>query len=153
VLVEASGDTQVVLLLNEARKERELFRSSASQAGGISPDGQLYAFVVPTRTAPTNQMRFLRLNGTVEREITIREAANVVTLDWSADGRSLYLGAYMPDASGLALLSASVADGRSSKLWQQTASPWTYAIPSPDGRMLAILSGSMDRNVWMIERF
>jgi hypothetical protein len=37
-------------------------------------------------------------------------------------------------------------------LWK-TAYSDTWAMPSPDGRHLAIMGGTQDRNAWMLENF
>jgi len=43
--------------------------------------------------------------------------------------------------------------GRAQVLWHQDYYPQTWGAPSPDGRHLAILGGTQDRNVWMLENF
>jgi hypothetical protein len=71
-------------------------------------------------------------------------------LDWAADGKRLVVswGNHERDS---ALLSVTL-DGRASVLLRST-NYILYAIPSPDGRSLAIAEGSGTRNVWQIENF
>jgi hypothetical protein len=45
--------------------------------------------------------------------------------------------------------------GNSQVLWKKEGIPGTlqYAIPSPDGRHLAISNWTFDGNIWMMENF
>jgi hypothetical protein len=43
--------------------------------------------------------------------------------------------------------------GNARVLWSQSGSGQLWGIPSPDGKHLALLSGSFDSNVWMLENF
>jgi Tol biopolymer transport system component len=73
-----------------------------------------------------------------------------VSIDWSADGRSLLV--VWPDhEQGSALLRVTL-DGRASALLH-SSNHIGYAIPSPDGRLLAIAEASGTKNVWQIENF
>jgi hypothetical protein len=43
--------------------------------------------------------------------------------------------------------------GQVSAIWEQRGGLWTWDVPSPDGRHLAILGFTLDSNVRMIEDF
>jgi hypothetical protein len=73
------------------------------------------------------------------------------SVDWAVDGKSLFGGGYAA-RGGVAELLRIDFQGNAQPLWK-TAYPVTWAIPSPDGRRLAIEGGTQDRNVWMLENF
>ena len=109
----------------------------------VSPDGSLIAWPVPGA---------IRLLSTKNGETRyLKYEAPLFSTDWAVDGMGVYAG-------GLAVL-GSTADlayvdlqGHARPLWK-TPSFATWAIPSPDGRHLAIEGGTQDRNVWMLENF
>jgi hypothetical protein len=70
---------------------------------------------------------------------------------WSADGRSLLVAGRTPEGES-ALLRVTL-DGRASELVHSNSSEILGAIPSPDGRSLAIAEKSAYNNVWQIENF
>ncbi len=71
-------------------------------------------------------------------------------MDWSADSRSLFISSRTP--SGAALLQVDLR-GHAHVLWQRKAAYQIWAVPSPDGRLLAILNATERRDVWMAENF
>jgi hypothetical protein len=71
-------------------------------------------------------------------------------IDWSADGRSLLVGWHHQQRES-ALLKIAL-DGRVSVLLH-SSNFIGYAIPSPDGRLLAILEVNPTKNVWQIVDF
>ena len=84
------------------------------------------------------------------------------SVDWSADGKRLFVSSTTPQGS--ALLQVAL-DGNAHVLWEQRgnnmpstqdgfggpSAPW--GVPSPDGRHLAIYGWSLSANIWMIENF
>jgi hypothetical protein len=38
-------------------------------------------------------------------------------------------------------------------LWKPEGGRATYAVPSPDGRHVALLGWTLDSNIWMMENF
>ena len=73
------------------------------------------------------------------------------SITWAADGRSLLVTGKTPEGES-ALLKVTL-DGRSSVLLHSRNSEISGAIPSPDGRSLAIAESSVYNNVWQIENF
>ena len=71
------------------------------------------------------------------------------TLNWAMDGKGLFASALAPS---VALLYVDPR-GNAHVLWQPSGRIPTEAIPSPDGRHLAILVLSHNDNIWMIEDF
>jgi len=78
------------------------------------------------------------------------------SVDWAADGKTLFISAATPEGS--ALLHVDL-EGNARVLWERKggAEPWfalaPWAVPSPDGRHLAIYDWSLSANMWMIENF
>lgn len=70
-------------------------------------------------------------------------------LRWAADGKALFVGTTRGE-----LLYVDM-EGRAEVLWQQRVSsrPAIFGVPSPDGRHLAMLGGTAENNVWMLEGF
>ena len=71
-------------------------------------------------------------------------------LDWSTDGRGLFISSSDPRRSTLIYVTR---EGEVHKLWEPSASATTWGIQSFDGKHVAVLGGSFDSNVWMIEDF
>jgi hypothetical protein len=43
--------------------------------------------------------------------------------------------------------------GNANVLWQREGSPGTFAIPSPDGRHVAMMAWDVSSNLWMMDNF
>ncbi len=70
--------------------------------------------------------------------------------EWSADGRSLLVSWHNHELDSAML--RITFDGRASVLLHSSNEIWG-AVPSPDGRFLAIAEASGTRNVWQLENF
>jgi hypothetical protein len=71
------------------------------------------------------------------------------SVDWAADGRSLFVSSQSP--TNVTLLHVDL-EGHATPLWDQRGS-LTYAIAAPNGRELAIAGMTSGSNVWIIENF
>jgi Tol biopolymer transport system component len=71
--------------------------------------------------------------------------------DWSPDGRSLLVSWHNFERDS-ALLDVSL-DGRATVLLKSSNPEIWHAVPSPNGRMLAIAEAGGPKNVWQIENF
>jgi Tol biopolymer transport system component/DNA-binding winged helix-turn-helix (wHTH) protein len=114
----------------------------------LSPDGSLRAFIAVGSNQGTIQLRSTSSSKT--RDLVVKGWNGLMHVDWSADGSSLFVGwhGHRPDS---ALLKVTL-DGHVSVLLR-SKNFIGYAIPSPDGRLLAILEVSPSKNVWQIENF
>ncbi len=113
----------------------------------FSPDGTRIA---ATRS-PTGPIYILSLRGQPTQEIHVKGWSNLLGVNWTADGRSLFATAGV--RTGRALLHVDFK-GNAHVLWQSAGgSGETSARPSPDGRRLAISDWTMAGNVWMMENF
>jgi hypothetical protein len=117
----------------------------------LSPDGQMLVMAKRegVQTAPT--IRVLPLGEGVERTIPVPGWAGIGSLDWAADSKSVWATGYNSDASK-SLLNIGV-NGKVRNLLSEKAMTLGWAIPSPDGKRLAIWKAQGDSNVWMLENF
>jgi hypothetical protein len=77
--------------------------------------------------------------------------SDLAGLDWSSDGKGLYLGSASPQSR--TLLFADLK-GNARVLWQfKGAGGSISGVPSPDGRYLAFMDAVSNSNVWMVEGF
>ncbi len=85
------------------------------------------------------------------RNIRLKEWSSINAIDWAADGRGLWVSAATTTGTS-ALLNVDLT-GRTRPIWEQTKMVVGWAIPSPDGRYLALWQASGSSNVWMVENF
>jgi len=118
-------------------------------AAQLSPDGSSIA--VSTSGEAEIHIRLLSLTGGSDREITVKGWPSIAGLDWSPDGKRLYVGSLSLQSK--TLLSVDL-QGNARVLWQvKGPGEAIWGVPSPDGRCLAIVGGVYNSNVWMIEGF
>jgi Tol biopolymer transport system component len=114
----------------------------------LSPDGSTFA--VSRRAEAEIHIQLLSLSGGLDRQITVKHWANLTGLDWSPDGKGLYLGAGSPKRSALLYVDLK---GNPQVLCQSKTGGDTWGIASPDGRYLAIMGVASQSNLWMLEGF
>jgi len=119
----------------------------------LSPDGSTLAIAKARKLDFSVQpdIRLLSLADHRERTIRLKDWPRVSSIDWAADGRSLWVSTSTNSGTS-ALLNVDL-QGRARPVWEQTKMEVGWAIPSPDGRSLALWQASGDSNVWMIENF
>ena len=86
-----------------------------------------------------------------KRTVTARALAGINSIDFAADGRSLWAPAYTNDGKW-ALLNIDLK-GRTRIVLEDTNTTIGWAIPAPDGHHLALWEARGNSNVWMLERF
>ena len=124
-------------------------------AWSLSPDGRYLASPTSSGQYAPPGVRIFDLTTAKEREIAVPNVLLTMGLDWAPDSRSLWVGGYMGRRSGgtrsgivrvdLAGHATTVLQGSSMAIW--------FAIPSPDGRRLAVLAHTDDSNVSLLENF
>jgi serine/threonine protein kinase len=123
---------------------------SHDYAAALSPDGSTFA-ISRTREAEIH-IRLLSLSGGSDGEFTVKGWPNLAdALEWSPDGKGLYCVSRSPQGDTLLYVDLK---GIARPVWQHKG--WagqTWTVPSPDGRYLAIGSGVLTNNVWMLEGF
>lgn len=113
----------------------------------LSPDGSLRAIVTD------GSKGVIRLRSSLTgktHELTVKGWDEFHSIVWSVDGKTLLVGWH--HESDTALLRVAL-DGTASVLLHSSNPQILGAIPSPDGRSLAIAGTSTTRNVWQIENF
>jgi len=110
-------------------------------------------------------IRVFPLDGLPPQEIVAKGWTSLQSVNWAADGKHLFVSAA---ATGGSTLLRVDMQGNVHVLWEQKGSiaPWNvplahwlggpsapWAIPSPDGRHLAIYNWNLSANMWMMEDF
>jgi Tol biopolymer transport system component len=114
----------------------------------LSPDGSQLAVIVRRPNQGTIQLRSTSTRKT--RDVVVKGWSGLVNVDWSGDGRSLFITSHSREEDS-ALLNVTL-DGKASVLLHSSNDIWS-AIPSPNGRLLAITEVNGTKNVWQIEDF
>ncbi len=157
VMTEPSADHKQITItaFDPFRGSRRVLTTIATDPAreyrfGLMPDGSRVAVVTPSST--TGAVRLISLSGGKERQITVKGWGGLNTVDWSQDGKLMFISSQ--SSNGPTLLSVDL-EGNAHPLWQPKGSlgSWTWAIPSPDGQHLALMGATLDGNVWMIEDF
>jgi len=147
---EASADRKQVIFYSFdpiRGRGRELGITQDIQAGGgfdVSPDGSMVAWL----TDP-GLIRLLSFATGKTWDVKIEGWNAFYSFDWAIDGKGFFVSSGM--LAGSTLLHIDL-QGRVHPLWHQDY-PQSWGAPSPDGRHLAILGGTQDSNVWMLENF
>lgn len=128
-------------------KEPEWFLENWS----LSPDGSTLALAKKHRAATKAVIRLLRVDGTDERTLDLDNWFAISFMDWAADGKSLWVNA--SSASGTPTLLNVRLDGKVTAALEETEMQLGWAIPSPDGRHVAIWKSEQSANVWLLEGF
>src|SRR5260370_11111072 len=113
-----------------------------------SPDGSRIIFMYYNPLE--GHIRLLSLKGESERDIVVKAWSGFNSVDWAADGKSLFVSSQSPTSSTLLHVDL---EGHAIPLWDQRGSWRTWAIAAPNGRELAIQGTTSGSNVWMIENF
>ena len=147
VINELRGNERVVSQFDPVRgRGAEITRNPLGVGdAAISPDGSRIALAFGE---PRSHVRLLTLDGKTEREITVTGATRLIGLDWAADSRSLLCGDV--SATNSSLLRVDF-DGSSHLLWTEPGNHSIWAIPSRDGRYLALRGATESANVWTVE--
>jgi DNA-binding winged helix-turn-helix (wHTH) protein/Tol biopolymer transport system component len=126
----------------------------------LSSDGSRIAIVKYS----TGVINILPLGRQASQEIVVKGWNSLFSLNWAADGKNLYASSQTKKGSVLLRVDPT---GKASVLWERRGSiaPWNrpfgepgelpapWALPSPDGRHLAIYNWSLSANMWMLENF
>jgi Tol biopolymer transport system component len=110
----------------------------------LSPDGSQLAVIVVRPNQGTIQLRSTSKGKT--RDLVVKGWSGLMGGDWSADGRSLLTVSHGHE--GDSTLLKVTLDGRAFALLHSRNDVFS-AIPSPDGRLLAMTEASGTQNVWL----
>jgi Tol biopolymer transport system component/DNA-binding winged helix-turn-helix (wHTH) protein len=116
----------------------------------LSPDGTTLAIAKGKEGGdPQSRVHLVLLGTNGEKWVTVEGRPGVASLDWGADSKSLWLATVGEE--GNALLNVDL-QGHVRVAWRPKKMTVGWAIPSRDGRYLALHVGSTSANVWMVER-
>jgi DNA-binding winged helix-turn-helix (wHTH) protein/Tol biopolymer transport system component len=115
----------------------------------LSPDGTTLALAKGKWGDEEPRIHLVRLNGDPERWFTVQGWPGLASLDWAADSRTLWAASSGEEEN--ALLNIDLK-GHARAVWRPSKKSVGWAIPSRDGRHLALYVGSSSANVWMLER-
>ncbi len=121
-------------------------RLGGSYAWQLSPDGQWIGVV----KRHENKVLMYPVRGGTPMEFAPRGFFDFVDLNWSSDSQGLFVSSPSPGGASLLYLDLH---GHMQKIWQHQQGRWTWAVPSPDGRHVAILDTDTESNAWMITNF
>jgi eukaryotic-like serine/threonine-protein kinase len=143
---------------------RELARFDVSPGAydwDLSPDGTHMAVIKYSEAL----IHVLSFDGKPPTEIDAKDRTSLQTVNWAADGKGVLASSATPQGSALLHLDSQ---GNAHVLWRQKGSiaPWNgdyeiglsgpsapWAVPSPDGRHVAIYHWSLSGNMWMMDNF
>jgi DNA-binding winged helix-turn-helix (wHTH) protein/Tol biopolymer transport system component len=121
----------------------------------LSPDGRYLASPRSPVPSEPSGVRIFDLTTAKEREIAVPNVLLIMGLDWAPDSRSLWVGGYMGRRSSgtrSGIVRVDLAGRATTVLQGSSMSVW-FAIPSPDGRRLAVLAHTDYSNVSLLENF
>ena len=114
----------------------------------VSPDGSQLALVY---AGSEHKITFVTLNDNRRREVELKELLSM-GMDWTADSKSVLATGWAANGASV-VLAVEPEENRRVLLEGERAEPYGWAIPSPDGRYLALEVVSRENNVWMVENF
>jgi eukaryotic-like serine/threonine-protein kinase len=111
----------------------------------LSPDGTRIAIIKQS----TAEIHVLSLETNADQKIIVQGWNSLMALDWTSDGTGLFTSSLQPSC----VLLRVDFHGNARVLWEPKGANMTWAIPSPDGRHLAMPVFFQNSNVWTMENF
>jgi Tol biopolymer transport system component len=115
----------------------------------LSPDGTTLGIAKGKWGDEEPRIHLVPGNGGPDRWLTISGWPGLALLDWSADGKALWATSVGEEENALLRIDLQ---GHAVPVWRPRKMSVDWAIPSRDGRSLALLVSSGSANVWMAER-
>jgi Tol biopolymer transport system component len=115
----------------------------------LSPDGTMLAIAKGKWGEEEPRIHLVPVNGGADRWITLSNGLGVASLDWAADSKGLWASSAGDDENVLLHIDLQ---GHAVAVWHPGKMRVGWAIPSRDGRRLALMVSSGSANVWMVER-
>jgi Tol biopolymer transport system component len=131
--------------LSRAKLNADSFNSS------LSPDGKYFAWPSNRTTLDKFGVQIFSVTGEWKRDIAVPGWVEIYGLDWAPDLMSLW--ACARDTRGKSGLLNLVLDGSVRTMLSTPNLDLEWALPSPDGRHLAINGDTNSSNVWLLENF
>lgn len=115
----------------------------------LSPDGRKLALAKVSAGTTRSTIRILEIPGGKEQAMQLPVGMGAQYLDWAADGNSLWVSVASQEKRSLVNLDLN---GNVKTALEADRPQLGWAIPSPDGKRLAILEGTRTSNAWVVER-
>jgi Tol biopolymer transport system component/DNA-binding winged helix-turn-helix (wHTH) protein len=125
--------------------------ASHVQNWSLCPDGLTLALAKKSHVPGPADIRLFSIADGKDRILTLPAWSGISSLDWAADGRTIWVTASSP--AGVQTLLNVDLRGRAKPFLQEPEKDLGWAIPSPDGRRLAIWEASANSNAWLLEGF
>jgi Tol biopolymer transport system component/DNA-binding winged helix-turn-helix (wHTH) protein len=133
--------------------KKELLRTSEpgwqSFNWSLSPDGRTVALAKKMRAAEEAEIRLVPTGGGAPRVLKVKDWGRISTLDWAANGKSFWASATLHGETR-ALINIDL-EGRAKPVLEESKPYVGWAIPSQDGKRLAIWEATGGSNAWMLE--
>jgi Tol biopolymer transport system component/DNA-binding winged helix-turn-helix (wHTH) protein len=114
----------------------------------LSPDGTTLAVAKGKYGEEEPRIRLVSLAGGPDRWLTVSGWPGLASLDWSADSKSIWAATSGEKANTLLRISLQ---GTVTPVWRPKDVGVSWAIPSRDGKYVALHVHSSTANVWMLE--
>jgi DNA-binding winged helix-turn-helix (wHTH) protein/Tol biopolymer transport system component len=150
VFYKVLGATSSFITFDTERgKGREIARFDGLPNWGLSPNGSQLAVVTDENRG---RLRFLWLDTGATRDVVVKEWPVLRGVDWTADGGSVLIGSGTPKGTSV-ILDVDLEGNARVLLESDPHTQFRWAIPSPDGRYVALNVFTGENNVWMVENF
>jgi Tol biopolymer transport system component len=116
----------------------------------LAPDGTMLALSKKQPDHARSEISLLGLDGK-EGKVSLAGWFAIDYIDWAADGKSVWVNASTSD--GTPTLLKVARNGKITPVLEESEMALGWAIPSPDGRRIAIWKGEQGSNVWLLEGF
>lgn len=114
---------------------------------GLSPDGKTLAVT----KAGDSRVRLFSLAGSLVREFPVKNGNSITSIDWAADSKGQFVSSNLTGWNST-LFYFDLA-GKATELWQVKSPNATWAIPSRNGKYIAIPAPTTTGNAWLAENF
>lgn len=115
----------------------------------LSPDGSTLAIARSKWGQEEGRIHLVFLNGSPDRWISVSGSPNLASIDWAADSKSLWAATRGEKENELLQIDLR---GNARPVWRPKKIKVVWAIPSRDGKKVALLVESTSANIWMLER-
>jgi len=132
-----------------SHEEAKLEERTTGWNWGLSRDGTSIAAI--TFSTDDNRIRLFSLSGQPTRELVVKNWNGFMSVDWAADSKGLFVTSN-PAGLRQSLLYVDLA-GNAHPIWQVNSIWPSWAVPSRNGKYVAIPAPTVDSNVWMAENF
>ena len=124
-------------------------------AWSLSPDGKYLASPSSANPNEASGLRILELESGKERHILLPSLPLIMGINWTPDSSGLWVGGYMGRSSGGTRSGLARVDlmGRVRPELEGSSMALWFAVPSPDGRRLAVMAHTDSSNVSLLENF